>query len=342
MLKIACIVDDDVNIFELGVAAEVFGTDRTDRGVPRNDFRVVTPTPGPVRISGGLSLPMMIEEGLAFADEADLVIVAPYEQCSSDVECSLPVALALQRAVARGARVLTMCTGAFVAARAGVLEGRRVATHWAHADELAAEFPELIVERDALWVDDGPITSSAGTAAAIDASLHLVSELQGAQVAATIARSMVVPPLRDGGQRQFAIGPVAEQRAETLAPLIDWMVAHIDDDHTVGALARRANLSERTFARRFREELGATPAAWLTSQRVQRAQQLLEATDLGLDAVAQQAGFGTAALLRHHFTRQLGVAPSAYRRRFACPVGPGAPGRASDTTTPTIDRAMAS
>lgn len=318
MLKIACIVDDDVSVFELAVAAEVFGTDRTDRGVPRNDFRVVTPTPGPIRLAGGLGLPVMVEEGLGFADEADVVIVTPYDECSIDGECSLSVSRVLQRAVARGARVLTMCTGAFIAARAGVLEGRRVATHWRHADQLAEQFPQIVVERDALWVDDGPVTSSAGTAAAIDAALHIVREMQGAQVAAIIARSMVVPPLRDGGQSQFAVGPVAEQRAETLAPLIDWMVEHLDEEHSVASLARRARLSERTFARRFREELGATPAAWLVSQRVQRAQQLLEATDLGLDVVAQQAGFGTAALLRHHFTRQLGVAPSAYRRRFAC------------------------
>lgn len=316
MLKVACIVDDDVNVFELGVASEVFGIDRTERGVPRNDFRVVTPTPGPIRVSGGLGLPVMVEEGLDFADEADVVILTPYEACSEDVECSLPVARVVQRAVARGARVLTLCTGAFVAARAGVLGGRRVATHWMHADALAAQFPELTVERDALWVDDGPVTSSAGTAAAIDASLHIIRELQGAQVAAAIARSMVVPPLRDGGQSQFAVGPVAEQRADTLAPLIDWMVEHLDEEHSVANLARRANLSERTFARRFRDELGTTPTAWLTSQRVQRAQQMLEATDLGLDAIAQQAGFGTAALLRHHFARQLGVAPSAYRRRF--------------------------
>ena len=320
MLKIACIVDDATNVFELAVAAEVFGTDRTDRGLPANDFRVVTPTPGPIRLEGGLGgLPLMVHEGLDFADEADVVIVTPYDDCSVDVACTLPIARVLQRAVERGARVLTMCTGAFVAARAGILDGRRVATHWAHADQLAEQFPQLHIERDALWVDDGPITSSAGTAAAIDAALHIVRELQGAQVAATIARSMVVPPLRDGGQSQFAVGPVAEQRAETLSPLIDWMVEHLDEEHSVSALARRANLSERTFARRFRDELGATPAAWLTSQRVQRAQQLLEVTDLGLDSVAQQSGFGTAALLRHHFTRQLGVAPSAYRRRFACP-----------------------
>ncbi|GAA1422294.1 GlxA family transcriptional regulator [Agrococcus citreus] len=318
MLKIACIVDDDVSVFELAVAAEVFGTDRADRGVPRNDFRVVTPTPGPIRLAGGLGLPVMVDEGLGFADEADVVIVTPYDECSIDGECSLSIARVLQRAVARGARVLTMCTGAFIAARSGVLDGRRVATHWAHADQLAEQFPQLTVERDALWVDDGPVTSSAGTAAAIDAALHIVRELQGAQIAGIIARSMVVPPLRDGGQSQFAVGPVAEQRAETLAPLIDWMVEHLDEEHSVASLARRARLSERTFARRFREELGATPAAWLVSQRVQRAQQLLEATDLALDIVAQQAGFGTAALLRHHFTRQLGIAPSAYRRRFAC------------------------
>ncbi|WP_072314981.1 helix-turn-helix domain-containing protein [Agrococcus sp. Marseille-P2731] len=321
MLKVACIVDDDVSVFELGVAAEVFGYDRSDREVPRNDFRVVTATPGPVRTAGGLGLPLVVAEGLDFADEADVIIVTPYDECSSDAECSLPVARVLQRAVERGARVLTLCSGAFVAARAGVLDGRRVATHWMHADALAEQFPQIAVERDALWVDDGPITSSAGTAAAIDAALHLVSELQGARVAASIARSMVVPPLRDGGQRQFAVGPVAEQRAETLAPLIAWMVERLDEEHSVPALAQRANLSERTFARRFRDELGTTPAAWLASQRVQRAQQLLEVTDLGLDAVAQQAGFGTAALLRHHFTRQLGVSPSSYRRRFSCSEG---------------------
>ncbi|RWR24784.1 helix-turn-helix domain-containing protein [Agrococcus lahaulensis] len=317
MLKVACIVDDEVSAFELAVAAEVFGADRTDRGVPRNDFRVVTPTPGPIRVEGGLGLPIMVQEGLAFADEADVVIVAPYADCCIDAACSVSIAHVLQRAVARGARVLTLCTGAFVAARAGILSGRRVATHWRHVEQLAEQFPDIVVERDALWADDGPVTSSAGTAAAIDASLHLIRELQGAQVAAIIARSMVVPPLRDGGQSQYAVGPVAEQRADTLAPLIDWVAARLDEEHTIATLARRARLSERTFARRFREELGTTPAAWLVSQRVQRAQALLEATDLGLDAVAQQAGFGTAALLRHHFTRQLGVAPSAYRRRFA-------------------------
>ncbi|ERG63229.1 hypothetical protein L332_02020 [Agrococcus pavilionensis RW1] len=319
MLKVACIVDDDVSAFELAVAGEVFGYDRTDRGVPRHDFRVVTQTPGPVRVAGGLDLPMMVEHGLGFADEADLLILTPYAQCEYDGECSLAVSRVLQRAVERGARVLALCSGAFVAAKAGILDGRRATTHWRHIDGLAAQFPHIALERDALWVDDGPVTTSAGTAAAIDASLHVVRQLHGAQAAAVIARSMVVPPLRDGGQSQFAVGPVAEQRAETLAPLIDWMVAHLDEEHTVASLARRANLSERTFARRFREELGTTPAAWLTSQRVQRAQALLEATDLGLDVVAQQAGFGTAALLRHHFTRQLRVSPSAYRRRFAVP-----------------------
>lgn len=319
MLKVACIVDDDTSVFELGVAAEVFGYDRTDRGVPRNDFRVVTPTPGPVRLAGGLGMPIMVEHGLGFADEADVVIVTPYAQCEYDGECTLSIARVLQRAVAREARVLALCSGAFVAAKAGILDGRRATTHWAHIDDLAAQFPRIELERDALWVDDGPVTTSAGTAAAIDASLHVVREIHGAQAAAIIARSMVVPPLRDGGQSQFAVGPVAEQRAETLAPLIDWIVANLEREHTVASLARRANLSERTFARRFREELGTTPAAWLTSQRVQRAQALLEATDLGLDAVAQQAGFGTAALLRHHFTRQLRVSPSAYRRRFAVP-----------------------
>lgn len=319
MLKVATVVDDGTNAFELGVAAEVFGMDRRDRGVPLNDFRVVAPVPGPVRLEGGLAgLPLVVEEDLGFADEADVVIALPYDGCSADAACSIAIAGVLQRAVARGAIVLTMCTGAFVAARAGNFDGRRAVTHWRHVDELAASFPRVTVEPDALWVEDGPVVSSAGAAAAIDASLHVVRSLQGAQTAATIARSMVVPPLRDGGQSQYAVGPVAEQRADSLQPHVDWMHANLAEQHTVASLAARAHLSERTFARRFREELGASPAAWLASQRVRRAQQLLEATDLDLDAVAAEAGFGTAALLRHHFQRQLGTTPSAYRRRFAC------------------------
>ncbi|GAA2175376.1 helix-turn-helix domain-containing protein [Agrococcus versicolor] len=314
-LSVACIVDDGVSPFEIGVASEVFGDDRTDRGVPRFDFRLVAPTPGRVTVDSAGGFALHVEHDLAFADEADVVIVPAFRDCGEEA-CGVEVLDAIRRAHRRGAWVLTLCTGAFVAARAGVLDGGRATTHWRHADRMQEEFPTLEVACDALYVQHGRVITSAGTAGAIDAALHLVTLVAGAQAAATIARAMVMPPQRDGGQSQYATGPVVERHAETLAPLVEWMAGHLDVQHTVGSLAARAHMSERTFARRFKDELGTTPAAWLASHRVRRAQQLLEATDLTLDAVAAEAGFGTAALMRHHFQQHLTTTPSAYRQRF--------------------------
>lgn len=326
VLKVACVVDDDVNPFELGVACEVFGDDRSARGVPRFDFRVVAPHPGRIRVDyqGGYAL--AVDHDLAFVDEADIVVVIALRN-NSTRPSPATITDALQRAHRRGAWVLTLCTGAFVAAEAGILDGRRATTHWRHVDRLAERFPKVEVDADAIFVEDGRVITSAGTASAIDASLHLVRLLLGAQAAAIIARSMVVPPQRDGGQTQYAIGPVSEDRAETLAPLTEWMLERLDEEHSVAALAARALLSERTFARRFKQELGTTPAAWLAAQRVRRAQQLLEATDLPLEIVAARAGFGSAALMRHHFQQQLSTTPGRYRARFvvrdAAEVGAG-------------------
>ena len=314
-MKVACIVDDLVNPFELGVACEVFGDDRSDRGVPRFDFRVVAPTPGRVSVDYGGGFSLHVEHDLAFVDEADVVVVPAFRDCARE-SCGTEVLDAVRRAHARGAWILSLCTGAFVLARAGLLDGRPATTHWRHADRLQEEFPAVEVRCDALYVEDGRIVTSAGTAGAIDAALHLVTIAIGAQAASAIARGMVMPPQRDGGQSQYATGPVAERHAETLAPLVEWMAANLAIDHSVASLARRAHMSERTFARRFKDELGTTPAAWLASHRVRRAQQLLEATDLTLDAVASEAGFGTAALMRHHFQQHLSTTPSAYRQRF--------------------------
>jgi transcriptional regulator GlxA family with amidase domain len=314
-VKVACIVDDLVSPFEIGVASEVFGDDRTDRGVPRFDFRLVAPTPGRISVDSAGGFAMVVDHDLAFADEADVVIVPAFRDCGVDT-CGVAVLDAIRRARSRGAWVLTLCTGAFVAARAGILDGGRATTHWRHADRLQDEHPAIEVSCDALYVQHDRVITSAGTAGAIDAALHLVTQVAGAQAAATIARAMVMPPQRDGGQSQYATGPVVERHAETLAPLVEWMAQHLDVQHTVGSLAARAHMSERTFARRFKDELGTTPAAWLASHRVRRAQQLLEATDLTLDAVAAEAGFGTAALMRHHFQQHLSTTPSAYRQRF--------------------------
>ncbi|SDH40355.1 GlxA family transcriptional regulator [Agrococcus jejuensis] len=314
-MKVACIVDDLVNPFELGVACEVFGDDRSAYGVPRFDFRVVAPTPGRVAVDyqGGFSLD--VAHDLAFVDEADIVVVPAFRDCARDT-CGIAVLDAIHRAHARGAWILSLCTGAFVLARAGLLDGGRATTHWRHADRMQDEFPAVDVACDALYVQHGRVITSAGTAGAIDAALHLVTVAIGAQSASTIARGMVMPPQRDGGQSQYATGPVAERRAETLAPLVAWVSANLELDHSIATLAARAHMSERTFARRFKDELGTTPAAWLASRRVRRAQQLLEATDLTLDAVAAEAGFGTAALMRHHFQQHLSTTPSAYRQRF--------------------------
>jgi transcriptional regulator GlxA family with amidase domain len=314
MLKtVAVIVVPNFSIFEFGTACEVFGIDRSARGsgVPAFDFRVCTPVPGNVQMKSGLSLNVSL--GLDATNDADLVIMAPYGR---DQEMPESVLEALRAAHARGAWVMSICSGVFALARAGLLDGRRCTTHWHYSDELAAAYPDVHVDENVLYVQDGTIISSAGTAAGIDACLHLVRVELGAQVAAAIARDMVVPPHRDGGQAQFIDRPMPTCGSAPMEELLRWMVQNLDREHTVNELAARVHMSARTFARRFRSETGATPAAWLNSQRVLRAQELLESTDLNIDEVAREAGFGHPVLLRHHFAKVLDTSPQSYRRAF--------------------------
>ncbi len=316
MIKsVAVIVLEPLAAFEFGVAAEVFGLDRSARepGLPRFDFRVCTVVPGTVRLKGGVSL--QVDRGLEATADADLVIMAPFGDDDGQ-DIPEPVLDALRAAHRRGAWVMSICSGAFALARAGLLDGRRCTTHWHFSGLLAAQYPAAIVDENVLYVQDGRVITSAGTAAGIDACLHLIRVEFGAKVAAGIARDMVVPPHRDGGQAQYIDRPIPACGSEPMERLLEWMVRHLQEEHSVNELAARVHMSPRTFARRFRAETGATPAAWLNAQRVLRAQELLETTDLSIDEVARAAGFGHSVLLRHHFMKALAISPQGYRRTF--------------------------
>jgi AraC family transcriptional regulator, transcriptional activator FtrA len=309
--SVAVVVDDGASPFEFATVCEVFGIDRTGEGLPAFDFAVCSPRPGPVHAPVGFEL--TAPHRLDRLRTADLVVVpalgVTYVPGPELVE-------ALHDAVRRGAQVVSLCSGAFTLASAGLLDGRRATTHWFYAEEFAAAFPQVDVVPDVLFVEDGPIATSAGTAAGIDLCLHLVRGSYGSAAANGIARRMVVPPQRDGGQAQFVPAPVRPVDVETLAPVLDWALAHLDQELSVPVLARRAGMSDRTFARRFREETGTTPHQWVLAQRIALAERLLEEGDLPVESVAHRCGFGSATMLRHHFRRLRSTAPQDYRRTF--------------------------
>jgi transcriptional regulator GlxA family with amidase domain len=313
---VVALVADGVGAFGLGVATEVFGSDRSADGLPRFEFAVAAEVPGVVRTESGLGI--VVEHGLERLRTADLVVVLSWEDL--DRAPSEALCQALRDVVDRGARVMSHCSGAFVVAAAGLLDGRRCTTHWMYAAELARRYPRATVDAGVLFVNDGPITSSAGTAAGIDTALQLVREEHGAAVANEIARRMVVPPQREGGQAQYVHLLVPEvDEGHRLREVMAWAAEHLDEPLPVEQLARRALMSPRSFARHFRAATGTTPHAWLLAQRLQRAQHLLERSDLPVDEVAERSGFGAATTLRGHFARRFGTSPQAYRRTFRCP-----------------------
>jgi AraC family transcriptional regulator, transcriptional activator FtrA len=285
--------------FELGLACEVFADPR---------YELVICGDGPVRVGRFHVEP---DHGLDHLSHVDTVIVP-----AIDVEPPARLVDAVRAAYDAGARIVSLCTGAFVLAAAGLLDGLRATTHWAHTDTLQARYPQVDVDPDVLYVDNGRVLTSAGKAAAMDLCLHLVRLDYGSAVANAVARRLVVPPHRAGGQAQFVTTAVPTKDGHPLNDLLPWVTTRLDQPLTVEDLARRANMSSRNLGRHFRSATGTTPLQWLLTQRIRRAQELLETTDDSIDVIAEAAGMGTATTLRRHFNRTVGVPPDTYRRTF--------------------------
>jgi transcriptional regulator GlxA family with amidase domain len=311
--RIAVLLFDGAPLFESAVPLSVFGIDRTGTGAPRFDVRVVAAEAEVIRSTAGVGL--TAPHSLDALRRADVVIVPTWR----DPDESPPPAVssALRRAHERGSTIVGLCLGAFVVASAGLLDGRRAATHWLHTSTFRDRFPTVEIDESSLFVDLGDVVTSAGTAAGIDTCLHLVRTSHGADAANAIARRMVLAPQRAGGQAQF-VEPALPDLAtgDGIDATLAYAVEHLDRDLDVDALADHAHLSRRTFDRRFRAATGTSPHRWLVHQRVLHAQRLLETTDLTIDVVAREVGFGTAVSLRPHFRRIVGVSPLAYRAEF--------------------------
>lgn len=309
MHTVAIVAFDAVVPFDLAVPCEVFGLARLADGSPAYRVRVCGVSEVVRTAWFDLSARWNLDD-LAFAD----TIIVPG---GTDVAQSPPVLLdALRAAAARGARIASICSGAFVLAEAGLLDGRRATTHWVGAAELARRYPAVQVEPAVLYVDEGQVLTSAGAAAGLDLCLHLVRRDYGAAVAADVARISVMPLERAGGQAQFIARPAPVVASGSLAPLLAWIDDHLHEPLEVPAMARRAAMSARTLARRFQEQTGTSPAQWVSDRRLRRAQELLESSDLAVDEVAVQVGLGASSTLRDHFQRSLGTSPNAYRRAF--------------------------
>lgn len=311
--RVAVLVEDAVSPFELGVACEVFGTDRSADGMPGWEFSVCSPGGAPVRCWSGFGLTDLAD--LDVARDADLLVVPTCAERTAPP--SEPVLEVLREAHARGALVAGFCAGVFSLGYAGLLDGRRCTVHWVYEQEFRDRFPAAAVDASALYAEDAGVLTSAGTVAAVDLCLHLVRRARGVQAATDLARRMVAAPHREGGQAQFVQAPLPETGDDVLAELLEWIERRLDQPINVAELARRVRMGERTFLRRFSAATGTTPHRWLTERRLERAQQLLERTGLGVDEVALACGYGSAAALRHQFGKLRGVSPSAYRRAFA-------------------------
>ncbi|MFI6639447.1 GlxA family transcriptional regulator [Streptomyces sp. NPDC050504] len=319
--RVVVLALDGILPFELGIPHRVFGRAK-DPVDGRPLYEIVTCSvrpPGPVRTDADFSID--VPHGPEALADADTVVVpASYELGPVYEEGRLTDELAAAFAHVRpGTRLVSICTGGYVLAAAGFLDGRPATTHWASADHFQRLFPSVRVDPDVLFIDDGSVLTSAGVAAGLDLCLHIVRRDHGTAIANEVARRTVVPPHRDGGQAQFILRPVPEPQLATTTSARAWALARLEQPLQLRDLAEQESMSVRTFTRRFREEVGMTPGQWLTQQRVERARQLLESSDLSVDRVARDSGFGTATSLRQHLQAALGVSPTTYRRTFRTP-----------------------
>ena len=312
----AAVINQGCLTFDLAVPCEVFGWDRSYTGATWYDFRVVAADPPPIRTVTGFTIDT--PHRLDSLATADTIIVPGWSD--PDIAPSVELVEVLRSAHARGARLVSICIGAFVLAEAGLLDGRTATTHWAFADRFRDRYPDVHLDPKVLYVDDGDVLTSAGTAAGMDLCLQIVRLDHAAGVANDVARMVVMPPHREGGQAQYIEQPIAAPgRGSELHATVEWALGQLHEPLTVSTLARHASMSPRTFARRFRQVIGVTPGEWLLDQRIGLARRLLEATDQGIDRIALSCGFGSAATLRHHFAQRLHTTPRAYRTTFAGP-----------------------
>ena len=311
--KVVALAYDRLCTFEFGCAVELFALPRPELPVRWYEFAVCAAERAPLRAAGGIEL--RVRHPLRLLDSADTIVIPGWRD---PAEMPPPLLLAkLRRALARGARLCSICSGVFVLAAAGVLDGRRATTHWKYAAQLAASYPRIRVEPNALYVDEGQVLTSAGSAAGLDMLLHLVRRDFGAKIANQVAQRLVLAPHREGDQAQFVPRPLAADGRGRLARLMDFVRAHPSAPHTLASLAARAAMSTRTLQREFAASTGLAPHRWLVAERIERAKELLETTRLTAGSIAARVGLGSAESLRHHFCRRVGTTPQQYRQRFS-------------------------
>lgn len=310
---VAAVAYDRLCTFEFGCTVELFALPRPELDVPWYEFAVCAAERGPIRATGGIAV--QVSHSLRLLERADTIVIPGWRDAD---EAPPPELLRkLRQAYDRGARLCSICSGVFVLAAAGVLTGKRATTHWKYVDRLAERYPDIRVEANALYVDEGRILTSAGSAAGLDMLIHLVRKDFGPRVANQVAQRLVIPPHREGGQAQFVPRPVPADERGRLARLLDWIRAHLSREHTIESLAQQAAMSPRTLQREFKSATGLAPYAWIVRERIERAKELLETGRLPAQRIAERVGMGSAESLRHHFRLRVGTTPAQYRARFS-------------------------